>query len=48
MTEEDYVKWIQPLERQMNLTAWRIDQNSDDADDILQVALKRIWKNRAK
>ena len=45
MSESTYDRLIRPIEAAMIRTVWRILRNSDDADDALQEALERIWKN---
>lgn len=41
---DDYDRLIRPIEPQMMRCVWRITQHPDDADDALQEALIRIWK----
>ena len=44
----DYDRLIRPIEDRMIRTVWRIVQNADDADDALQRALEKIWRNLEK
>lgn len=47
-TFEDYECLIRPIEQQMMNTVWRITQNADDAEDALQHALEKVWRQSHK
>ena len=40
----DYEQLIRPVEKRLLRTIWRVVRDPDDADDVLQDALERIWR----
>ncbi len=50
MTTErnDYERLIRPIEDRMIRSVWRIVRDPDDADDAIQEALEKIWRNLRK
>lgn len=46
--QNDYERFIRPIELQMMRSVWRITQNADDADDAFQEAIAQIWKTRQR
>lgn len=46
--ESDYDFYIEPLKKQMIRSIWRIVRNVADAEEILQDAFEKIWKQMKK
>ncbi|MFZ5517800.1 MAG: RNA polymerase sigma factor [Candidatus Zhuqueibacterota bacterium] len=40
----EYDQFIKPIEDQMIRSVWRLIRDGDDADDVFQEALLKIWK----
>lgn len=48
IASEEYIKTIEPVERSLYRSIWRILQDRNDADEALQNALETIWKRFEK
>ncbi len=46
--DDEYDRFIRPIELQMMRSVWRITHNADDADDAFQEAIAQIWKSRQR
>jgi RNA polymerase sigma factor (sigma-70 family) len=42
--QSEYTRWVKPIEQQMMRTIWRIVRDPDEAEDALQQALEKAWR----